>query len=196
MNLRLFVALDPPDPVRRRLAAAQAALREAAGRHADGVRWVSPDRMHLTLQFLGSVPEERLPAVRAAVAEAAGRSGPVALRIHGAGSFPSARRVRVLFGCVADEGAGLAALARDLGRALAPLGFPPEGRPFLPHLTFGRSRDARGAPGLGGAIAGASAGAPVTWRAEEVVLFRSRLAPGGAVHEPLERVRLGPAGGG
>ena len=42
VNLRLFVALEPPDPVRRRLAAAQAELRRSAGRHAEEVRWVAP----------------------------------------------------------------------------------------------------------------------------------------------------------
>ena len=54
---RLFVALEPPEPVRRRLAAVADELRRAAGRAADDVRWVRPDDVHLTLQFLGAVPE-------------------------------------------------------------------------------------------------------------------------------------------
>jgi len=191
-NLRLFVALDPPEAVRRRLAAAQASLRTAAGRHAEDVRWVAAARLHLTLHFLGSVPEERVGAIGAAVLEEAARSRPLRLEIRGAGGFPTARRPRVVWAGVAGDLEALGALAAALGRRLALLGLPADGRPFAPHLTLGRSREARGASGLGGAIAAAAEVDPVAWRAEEVVLFRSHLDPGGARHEPLLRARLGP----
>ena len=194
MNLRLFVALEPPEPVRRRLAAAQGELRSAGGRHADEVRWVAPDRMHLTLQFLGAVPEERLDAVRDAVAGAAAASLPLRLEVRGAGGFPSARRPRAIWGGVAGDLEGLQALVLELGRALGPLGFPAGGRTFTPHFTFGRSRDGRGAAGLGGAIAAAAGAEPVPWRADEVVLFRSHLGQGGSRYEALLRAPLGPPG--
>jgi RNA 2',3'-cyclic 3'-phosphodiesterase len=193
LNLRLFVALEPPDPVRRRLAAAQAALRAAAGSHADEIRWTPADRLHLTLQFLGAVPEERLPAVRRAVADAAAASRPLRLAVRGTGAFPAPRRARVIWAGVEDDAGGLAALAAGLGRALAPLGFAAEGRPLSPHVTFGRSRDARGASGVGGAIASTAGLEPIAWRADAVVLFRSHLAAGGTRHEPLDRLPLGPA---
>lgn len=194
MNLRLFVALDPPEPVRRRLASTQGELRRAAGRHAEEVRWVAPDRLHLTLQFLGTVPEERLAAVRDAVAGVASRSRPLRLTVHGAGGFPSARRPRALWGGVGGDLDGLRALVQELGRALGPLGFPAGERAFAPHFTFGRSRDGRGAPGLGGAIAASADAEPVAWRADELVLFRSHLGPGGSRYEPLLRAGLGPPG--
>ncbi len=195
MNLRLFVALEPPEPTRRRIAAAQAALRALAGRHADDVRWVDPARMHLTLQVRGAVPEERLEAVREAVAAAAATGRPLRLEVRGAGAFPSPRRARVVFGALAGDVDGLGALAGALSRALGPVGFPGDSRPFSPHLTYGRARDGRGATGLGGAIAGAASGEGVPWHAEEVVLFRSHLGPGVARHEPLGSFPLGPGAG-
>ncbi len=196
MNLRLFVALEPPDPVRRRIAALQAALRRDAGPHAAEVRWVVPERIHLTLQFLGSVPEERLPMVRDAVASAAAEVAPLRLPVAGAGGFPSARRPRVVWAGVGGDVAGVQALAAGLGGRLAPLGLPPDPRSFSPHVTLGRSREARGAPGLGGAIAAAAGAEAVAWLADELVLFRSHLEAGGARHEALARCPLGPAGGG
>ena len=197
MNLRLFVALDPPEPVRRRLASMQADLRKLAGRHADEVRWVAVDGIHLTLQFLGAVPEERLESVRAALSAAASSARPLALELKGAGGFPSARRPRVVWAGVGGELEPLAALVADLGRRLAPLGFPPEERAFSAHLTLGRAREGRGAPGLGGALAQAAAGDPVPWRAGAVVLYRSRLSPQGARYEALFEAPLGarPAAG-
>ncbi|HEY6105327.1 MAG TPA: RNA 2',3'-cyclic phosphodiesterase [Anaeromyxobacteraceae bacterium] len=191
MNLRLFVALDPPEPVRRRIAAMQAELRRAAGRHADGVRWVAPEDAHLTLQFLGAVPEERLEALRGALAATAGEARPLALELKGAGGFPSARRPRVVWAGVGGEVEALAGLAAGLGRRLAPLGFPPEERPLTPHLTLGRAREGRGATGLGGALAQVASLEGAPWRAEALVLYRSHLSPAGASYQPLDRFPLG-----
>jgi 2'-5' RNA ligase len=191
MNRRLFVALDPPEALRRRIAASVGALRRSAGHAADEVRWTSVETLHLTLQFLGAVPEERIPEIDAAVRAAAAASRPLNLELRGAGGFPNARRPRVLWIGIAGDVAPLGALAEDLGRRLTPLGFQPEARPFSPHLTVGRARDGRGAPGLGGALAEASQGEGIGWRAAELVLFESHLEPGGARHEPLLRAALG-----
>ena len=190
-NRRLFVALDPPDAVRRRLAALAVELRRGAGPAADEVRWVPPEDVHLTLQFLGAVPEERLPDVDAAVRAAAAAARPLSLEVKGAGGFPSARRPRVLWVGLEGDVAALAALAADLGRRLAPIGFPPEDRPFAAHLTLGRAREGRGSPGLAGALSRASdlPGAP--WRATELVLFESHLSPKGPRYERLAQAPLG-----
>lgn len=193
MNLRLFVAVDPPESVRRRIAAMQAELRRAAGRHAEEVRWVAPENVHLTLQFLGAVPEERLEHLRAAIGAAAGEARPLALEVKGAGGFPNARRPRVVWAGVGGEVAALSALAAGLGRRLAPLGFPPEDRPLSPHLTLGRAREGRGAPGLAGALARVAELEGAPWRADALVLFRSHLSPSGARYEPIDRFALGGA---
>jgi 2'-5' RNA ligase len=191
---RLFVALEPTDAVRRRIRAARAELRRAAGRAEAEVRWVDPGNVHLTLQFLGAVPEKRVAEVAGAMAEAA-RSvpGPLSLEVRGAGGFPNARRPRVIWLGVAGDLPALRALAAELGRRLAPLGFPPEERPFTAHLTLGRAREGRGNPGIAGALAGAREEEGTAWRAAELVLFESHLSPKGARYEAVARAPLGAA---
>jgi len=188
---RLFVALEPTDPVRRRLATTAADLKRSAGRAADEVRWVQAENVHLTLQFLGAVPDERVAAIEAAVREAAAGSRVLSLEVKGAGGFPNARRPRVVWVGVQGDLPALAALVQDLGRRLAPLGFAPEARPYSPHLTLGRAREGRGAPGLAGALAVAAQGEGAPWRAAEVVLFESHLSPRGPRYEALARAPLG-----
>jgi 2'-5' RNA ligase len=194
-NHRLFVALEPTETVRRRIAAIESDLQKAAGRAADEVRWVPAENVHLTLQFLGAVPEERVAAVAATVRAAAAGSRPLALEVKGAGGFPNARRPRVVWAGVAGDVPGVAALVQDLGKRLARLGFPPEERPYSPHLTLGRARDGKGAPGLGGALAKVGGDQGVPWRAAEVVLFESHLSPRGPRYEPVERAPLGGVAG-
>jgi 2'-5' RNA ligase len=193
VNLRLFVALEPPEVVRRRLAALQERLKTAAGRHAGDVKWVPVENVHLTLQFLGAVPEDRVEAVKAAVAAAADCAQQLHLELRGVGGFPSARRVRVIWAGIAGDVAPLGTLVAALGRRLGPLGFPPEDRPFSPHLTLGRSRDPRGAPALATALAHAAEGPAAPWRATELILFQSHLSPAGPRYEPLSRAPLGGA---
>jgi RNA 2',3'-cyclic 3'-phosphodiesterase len=192
-NHRLFIALEPPDGVRRRLAALAAHVRRAAGRAADEIRWVPDENLHLTIQFLGAVPEERVPDVTAAVEAAAAASRPLAFEVQGAGGFPNARRPRVLWLGLQGDVAPAQALAADLGRRLAPLGFPPEARAWSAHLTIGRARDARGAPGLAGALASQDGTEGVPWRVGELTLFESHLSPKGPRYEAIVRAALGGA---
>jgi 2'-5' RNA ligase len=177
--------------VRHRLASLQAEVKRAAGRAAGDVKWVAAENVHLTLQFLGAVPEERLADVKRAVAEAAAGAPALDLALRGTGGFPTARRPRVVWAGIEGDVAALAALVKDLGARLAPLGFPPEDRPFSPHLTLGRARDPRGAPGLASAIAQAGELPPASWRASEVTLFQSHLSPKGPRYEALLRAPLG-----
>lgn len=191
MARRLFVALEPAEPVRRRVAAAAEKLRRAAGLAADEVRWIPDENVHLTLQFLGAVPEERVDGVCAAIAAAAAGARPMLLEVKGAGGFPNSRRPRVVWLGLAGEVEVLTTLVGEFGRRLAPLGFPPEARPFSAHLTLGRAREARGAPGLGGALAAAAEGEGISWRAAELILFESHLSPRGPRYEPVKRFPLG-----
>lgn len=190
-NHRLFIALEPSDAVRRRLAALAAEVKRAAGRGADGVRWIPAANLHLTVQFLGAVPEERVADVTAAVRAVAAGGRPLALEVQGAGGFPNARRPRVLWLGLHGDVALAQALVAELGRRLAPLGFPPEARPWSAHLTIGRARDPRGALGLAGALASQAEGEGVPWRAGELVLFESHLSPKGPRYEAIASAALG-----
>ncbi|HET7753159.1 MAG TPA: RNA 2',3'-cyclic phosphodiesterase [Anaeromyxobacteraceae bacterium] len=191
MTRRLFIAVEPPPPVRRRLAAIQAEMKRLAGRNADDVRWVGADNLHVTLQFLGSVPEERVEDVKAALAGAAAEIAPLHLELRGAGAFPHGRKPRVLWAGLSGDVDRLTALAASIGNALAPLGFTPEDRPFSPHVTLGRSREPRGAPRLAAAIAGTANVSGPGWRVVEVDLVQSHLSPTGARYETIARAALG-----
>ena len=160
----------------------------AAGRD---VRWVADENVHVTLQFLGAVPEARVADVEGAVRAAAATGRPISLEVAGAGGFPSARRPRVIWLGLAGEIAALGVVVADLGARLAPLGFPPEERAFAPHLTLGRSRDPRGAPGLAPALTTAVAAEPIPWRVADLVLFESHLSPRGPRYEAILRAPLG-----
>jgi 2'-5' RNA ligase len=134
--MRLFVALEIPETVRKNLAA----MRETFSFIGSKLRWVPPQNFHVTLKFIGSVPPEKLPPI----IEALGRVSlvdRVQLRIRGVGWLVNAKTGVMLFATV-EESKPLSALVMAIDQQLEHLGFTPENRTFMPHLTLVRaSRD-------------------------------------------------------
>jgi RNA 2',3'-cyclic 3'-phosphodiesterase len=180
--LRLFVAVDIPEEVRRRLADAVETLHDSLPE----ARWVVPANWHLTVKFLGSVYPRLREWVGERIAEAAGGARPFETRLTELGAFPSPRRARVLWAGLDDPEEGFGALASDLDRLLEPE-FRVEKRPFTPHLTVARFREqALLDPEL---LTLDVAGGP--FQVEALTLYRSYLQRPAARYEPQARFPLG-----
>lgn len=187
--MRCFVALDLPDALIERLARIVRALAEAAPR-AD-VRWVEPEKLHVTLQFLGEVRDGEVDALVDALRAEAAAHVPFSVAVAGLGAFPGLRRARVLWAGIATGLAPLARVAGGVAHRLAPLGFAPEARPFRGHVTLARVRSPRGLGALVDAVARMPADALGAWTAREIVLYRSRLRPTGSEYTAVARLPLG-----
>lgn len=184
--MRLFVALEIPEAVRRELSRRVAALRDRLPR----ARWVDLDMVHLTLLFLGETPADRVPALSAKLREAFARHSPMTLRLSGGGTFPPKRPARVAWvGMDAPE--ELAAVQADAAAAaVATAGFEPEDRPYTAHVTLARCdpnwpRDA--AEKFAAAFPG-EIGPP--FRVDRGVLMASKLNPRGARYSVVEAFPL------
>jgi 2'-5' RNA ligase len=168
---RLFVAVDPPAEARTHLDRALHPLREAAGEP----RWIPPERWHVTLLFLGTVPAARVPELVAAAAPVVAATQPMRLRLAGGGRFGSRRRPQVAWAGLAGDVEPLAVLAGQLARAVRRLRLPVEDRPFRAHLTLGRWRPH--APADGGLVDRLADYTGPAWPVTQVDLLRSHLGP-------------------
>lgn len=130
--MRLFVGIFPPAVVQRDV---HATLITAP--RGPRLRWTAPEKLHLTLAFLGECGADRLREIHAAVDAAARARAPFEIELHGLGAFPDLDRPRVLY---VDVGAGvedLRVVHAALREALPP-GLRPESPPWRPHLTLAR----------------------------------------------------------
>ncbi len=138
--MRMFVAIEPSVDAVEHLDEFLAVRREAGSE----VRWSSPARWHLTLAFMGAVPDRVVEDVVDGVGLVTARAAPIGLAVTGGGCFPDVTRAKVLWaGVDGVEGArgsveDLGRLARGVRSACAVAGAAPEGGPFVPHLTLGR----------------------------------------------------------
>ncbi|NTU83837.1 MAG: RNA 2',3'-cyclic phosphodiesterase [Chloroflexales bacterium] len=178
--MRLFIALDLPEPLRAELAAAQARLR------GHPVRWSEPAGIHLTLQFLGETDQALVAPLLEALSAIA--VAPLTLVLAGLGAFPSTRQPHVIWVGVGGDTQALARLQSAVAAATAPLGFIPERRAFTAHLTLGRARQEASPEqlrALGEALARIQPPAPLIWEATRPILFQSILTPRGATYTQL-----------
>jgi 2'-5' RNA ligase len=188
-GVRTFIAIELTPEILDKLGNLQARIREAVPPGL--VRWVQPQGIHLTLKFLGEVPSSKVDDVAAAVQKAGASYAPFTLQVGGTGCFPNVHRPRVVWVGVQESSGTLQKLQGEIERAMVPLGYPPEGRGFHPHLTLGRvkggSRDALEALGQYVHRANVQVGQMAV---SAVHVMRSDLLPGGAVYTALSVTHL------
>lgn len=194
--IRAFVAVLPGDAVREAVTAVVDRLRPL-GR---SVAWVPAANLHVTLQFLGHQPEERLAAATEALHAATAVTAPFEVTLHGIGAFPGLERPRILWVGLALGALEVRALQERVAVALAREGFPREDRAWHPHLTIGRVYDERrwrreAGPALRQGLAQAATTGFGTARVAEVALMQSDLSPRGARYTVRRAVALGGGAG-
>ncbi len=202
--MRAFVAVEIPEPGRRALAELVRRLSDVE----EPVKWVrgaGPATFHATLKFLGEVEDARAGAVVAAIEAAAAPIRPLKVELRGVGAFPSERRPRVVFAGLVEPTGDLARLAGAVESALEAEGFEREGRPFDPHVTIGRVKEAHPrrrpregrkpgpAPGpvLAAAIAAERGFSAGPFEVGRVTLFKSVLGPQGPTYTAVREIALG-----
>jgi 2'-5' RNA ligase len=183
---RAFVAVVPPPAVLDAVERVVAPVRPAA---PPRLRWMHAGQWHLTLQFLGPVPESDADDLVDSLRAVLRREHPVTVALGGAGAFPSEKRASVVWIGVDEGGEGLAHLAGAVARATEPFGFEPDRAEFSGHLTVARSPRARPLSNLVRSLGTGPVG-PL-WDVTEVVLMESDTRRDGAVYREVDRFALG-----
>ena len=185
--MRLFLAVELDERVRSEAGRVVEILRRRAESSAPRSRltWVTADRMHLTVRFIGAVDEERLAELRR-VLDPPFETPPFALSVEGSGAFPPKGPPRVLWAGLHQGRQHLLALERELTGRLSTIGIPPEDRPYNPHLTLARVRDPAGlrAAALLDGLHTHTFGHSTI---DAITLFESRLSPKGPTYVALAR---------
>jgi 2'-5' RNA ligase len=183
MPFRTFIAVELAGGVRRRAEKAIQRLRVANAK----VTWVKPENLHLTLKFLGDVPDSDVPKVCQVVADAVRGFDPFEIVFRGCGAFPNTAAPRTIWIGVDQGSEELKAIHQAIDQALkAELRFPRETRRFQAHLTLGRVRESGPRAAELGALIDEMADFDGDLTiVDEIVTFASFLEKSGPVHNPM-----------
>lgn len=189
-KLRLFVAAFPPDEVVKKLTATMQILQKAVPQRA--VAWTEPEKIHITLHFLGGVESGKIGAYQEALARVCDAASPFSLRAGGLGCFPGPQRPRILWVGLRENVEALRTLHGRLEPEFVQLGYSPEARPFHPHLTMGRVKELN--PKTKRALCTALIEHQATdfgeWPVRKIELMQSVLDPAGARYSVVKSFLL------
>ena len=187
MSLRVFLALDFDEPVKKQLLRLQERLTGVGAE----VRWVRAEHIHLTMKFLGDVPDTVAADVCRLGQNLAAEFEPFEFTAVGAGCFSNHGRPRVIWVGVEDPSGSVRRLHDRIETTLAPLGLRRELRAFKPHITLGRVRSARNALELRAEVERNKTFQAGTQQAREITIYSSQLSPEGPVHTVMSRAVFG-----
>ncbi|HEX3343951.1 MAG TPA: RNA 2',3'-cyclic phosphodiesterase [Polyangiaceae bacterium] len=186
-TVRAFVALDLDPMSLRRVVRVADRLRMGSG--APSATWVPGPKMHVTLRFMGALPESAIaPLAKGLGALCDGKAAPkpCALRLA---AFPTVEDAEIVVVELDDTSGGVIKLAEKIDKLATKLGIAGDARPFRPHVTLARLKRAYDSRRWLRQELVDGAG---ECRAERVTLYRSVPAPEGATYTPLARFAFAP----
>lgn len=132
-RIRSFVAVDLDDPsIRERITTAQKGLEQTRA----SLKIVDPEIMHLTLRFLGEIPQATVDRVKEAMDGL--RFQPFEVEFSGLGAFPNLKRINVVWVGITRGEEQLNEIFHQLEPKLRQIGLPPDNKGFSPHMTIAR----------------------------------------------------------
>jgi RNA 2',3'-cyclic 3'-phosphodiesterase len=184
--MRLFIAIELPDEIKEGIARVQEQLRKAGA----SAGWTRPEGIHLTIKFLGEVPDARAQEIMQVLDGAVKGTGKLCLTVEGAGTFPNVKNPRVLWIGVRGDIERLAGLQASIEDAMEKRGFEREARKFSPHLTLARIKFPKPRDNWQQKIEGITNVNLGGFEAGHVSLMKSELKREGAVYTEVGRAEL------
>lgn len=174
---RLFVAIRPPEPIRSVLLTAMGGVSAA--------RWQSDDQIHLTVRFIGEVDRHQARDIDATLA--AIHHPRFEIRLDGIGTFGRRDHPDTVWAGIAPH-EPVKRLHEKVDRALERVGFTPEQRAYMPHITLARLKRSSGP--VGGLLERSGGLRSAPFLVDSFTLYESRLTPEGAAYTPVNRYQL------
>lgn len=189
-GVRCFTALPLTEAVAADIERATAVFRDLDPAWK-GEKWVAPENLHVTLKFMGSIPEEDVEALADALAEEFAGHWRFELPLAGLRAVPKTRRASMIWATFLDPDGSAERLAEAAERAALRFGVAPEERSFKPHVTLVRARRPRhiSEDALTAAEQALSA-SPVSMSVPAVTFLSSRTTPRGPIYTQLRSFEL------
>jgi 2'-5' RNA ligase len=185
MKKRIFISVNLSDEARSKVFDYIENLRKE---FIDlKVRWDKPEKLHITLKFLGDIEVEKISEIVEVVEKVAKRFSKFKLKITESGIFPTVKKPRILWFGLFDEKGSLKKINDGLESELERIGFAKDKRNFKPHLTIVRLRE----PQKSGELVKKhleNKFEPVEFEVSEIVIYESKLQSTGSIYILVRKI--------
>lgn len=187
MNRRIFVAIDISEEAREKVAAYVTNLKTVFPKLKVG--WDRPEKLHLTLKFLGDTNDDQLEKLKEICVNISSAISNFKLWISQTGVFPSPRNARVLWLGVEGNVEKLQKINKILETVCDKIAFKKEKRIYTPHLTIGRIREPHKARQLAKKHL-ENKFEPVEFKVSELVIYESILQPTDSIYKKVQNFKF------
>ncbi|SEP14127.1 RNA 2',3'-cyclic phosphodiesterase [Paenibacillus sp. OV219] len=176
-SMRLFVAVPLPSEIKQVISTWSSILQQQP--QFQFRKWVYPEDLHITLQFLGDTRSDRIPYIIDGLRTAVTEITPFQICIESLGTFGRPNFPSVLWSAIGGEVNQLRFLQEQVVSKLSPLGFAPEERPYHPHLTLARKYNSE-VPLSPSTLTlhqepSSAEGKPLQWLSDSIVLYATHM---------------------
>jgi len=184
-DIRAFIAVDIPGEIKKDIDRLIAGFRD----DTSGIRWVKAANLHLTLRFLGDIPQESIANLAESTRDNLKGFGPFDTALSGMGGFPNLKKPRVIWIGTGEGTEKLEELADKVEKSCIESGFGKADKPFTSHLTVGRIKFTKGLESVINKIEKIDYHTSV-FKVNEIAIIKSDLSPAGPKYSRLETVSL------
>jgi 2'-5' RNA ligase len=184
MNLRTFIAMEVPETHKQAILAY---LGSWSRLHKNGINWVKPENLHLTMLFIGDTQSGDIPQLQEALFNLMIKRAGFRMRCLGFELFP-AREPRLIWVKLDTADKEIYSFAKDLNRTVREFGYEPDAKPLKLHITVGRIKVQQPVWLEQEIMQSALPSEPAVY--DEITLYQSMLKPDGPVYTPLQQYRM------
>ncbi|MBF0542755.1 MAG: RNA 2',3'-cyclic phosphodiesterase [Nitrospirae bacterium] len=133
--VRSFIAVNLTKELKTKIANDISCIK-----YLKGIKWISPENLHITLKFLGDISVEDINGIKQILSDIASKTQPFEISLNRIGCFPNIKHPNVVWIGINDNGR-LSDIFRDIDYRLSEIDIKKDDRSFSPHLTIGRIKD-------------------------------------------------------
>ena len=184
-GMRTFIGIFPPPHIQSAIAEIQSSLKI----DDSGIRWEDQKKFHVTMKFLGNVPQDQLHQLYIVLERKSQSISRFEITLTNAGCFPTARAPKTVWiGSWMDQNILLQDCFTAVENACASAGFKKEERRFHPHITLGRVKG-KISENLIKKIENTTF-EPLQFLCTELLIMKSDLSPSGSAYSQLSSIPL------
>ena len=185
--MRTFIALDIKSEIISYIAEIENALKSTA---KDAVKWVLPQNMHLTLQFLGDINTPELSYIKDIIIQTSRKFSQFETRLGEIGFFPSNKKPRIIWLGLNESSPTSGKISEHLYNELRHLRSNQPTNKFHPHITLGRIKKLTSKKILLKKISNLSIDKSLSWRFSDLTLYQSTLTSKGPIYSKILTKKL------
>ncbi|MCU0666821.1 MAG: RNA 2',3'-cyclic phosphodiesterase [Candidatus Omnitrophica bacterium] len=187
--MRAFIAIELDLAAKKKISSLQQELKNLSC----DVKWVDSDNLHLTLKFLGQVPEEQTDQICSVLEKMAKEKTPYSIALDCIGAFPNPRNPKVIWVGTRKQNQQTQNIFNQIEEDLSHLGIPREEKDFSCHITLGRSRNTLKCQRIASGVEKLDKKIlenPIEFTVQKITLFESKLSKEGPAYRQLKAAHL------